>query len=60
MNKPKKSKKNDAGLLANAGKFANRNRRALGIAGAGLGAGIAAGAALLLGRRYRGQREATR
>lgn len=56
MAKPKKSKKVDSGLFANAGKFANRNRRALGLAGAGL----AAGAALLLGRRYRGQREATR
>ena len=52
MSKQKKSKK--AGPFANAGKFASRNRRALGIAGAG----IAAGAALLLGRRYRDQRAA--
>jgi hypothetical protein len=55
MAKKKKPKKADAGLMNSAGKFASRNRRALGLAGAGLAA-----AALFLGRRYRDQREAAR
>ena len=46
MSKKKKSKKADAGLMSSAGRFASRNRRALGLAGAGLAA-----AALFLGRR---------
>jgi hypothetical protein len=54
MTKQKKSKKADRGLIGNAGKFASRNRRTLGLAGAG----VAAAAALLLGRRYRDQRAA--
>lgn len=53
MTKRKKSKKANAGLFNGAGKFASRNRTALGVAGAGLAA-----AALFLGRRYRDQRQA--
>jgi hypothetical protein len=52
MTKRKKSKKANAGLFNGAGKFASRNRTALGVAGAGLAA-----AALFLGRRYRDQRQ---
>lgn len=52
MAKTKKAKRADRGLLENAGRFARRNRRTLGLASAG--AGLAA-AALLLGRRYRDQ-----
>lgn len=54
VSKKKKSKKADAGLMSSAGRFASRNRRALGLAGAGLAA------ALFLGRRYRSQRETAR
>lgn len=51
ISKKSKSKKRDRGMIAEAGRFASRNRGALSIAGAGLAA-----AALLLGRRYRDQR----
>ena len=53
MTKQKKSKKASAGLFNGAGRFASRNRTALGVAGAGL----ATAAALFLGRRYRDQRQ---
>ena len=55
MTKKKKSKRTNAGLMSSAGRFASRNRRALGLAGAGLAA-----AALFLGRRYREQRGVAR
>lgn len=54
MSKKKKSRKAQRGLIADAGRFASRNRRTLSLAGAGLAA-----AALLLGRRYR-QRDSGR
>jgi hypothetical protein len=53
MTTQKKSRKAYAGLFNSAGKFASRNRTALGVAGAGL----ATAAALFLGRRYRDQRQ---
>lgn len=55
MNKQKKSKKTNAGPVSGAGRFARRNRTALGVAGAGLAA-----AALYLGRRYRDRQGAQR
>lgn len=51
--KQKKSKKANRGLVSGAGRFASRNRTALGVAGAGM----AAAAALFLGKRYRDQRQ---
>ena len=54
MNKQKKSKKSNAGLVSGAGRFARRNRTALSVAGAGLAA-----AALYLGRRYRDRQGAS-
>ena len=54
MSKNRKSRDADRGLFTGAGRVASRNRRALGI----VGAGLAAVAALFYGRRYRDQRDA--
>lgn len=53
MKQQKKAKKADRGLMSGASRFASRNRTALRVAGAGM----AAAAALLLGKRYRDQRQ---